>query len=88
VLRRIFGPKKDNVTGGWRKLHKKELNVYSSACIIRIIKSRWMRWTGHVARMGRRGMHVGYWWESQKKRDHWEGQNVCRWTILTLNLER
>jgi hypothetical protein len=50
---RIFGPKKDRVTGGWRKLHKEELhNLYSSPSIIRIIKSRGMRWAGHVSRMG------------------------------------
>jgi hypothetical protein len=53
VLRRIFGPKRDGVMGGWRKLHNKELhNLYSSPSIIRIIKSRRMRWVGHVARMG------------------------------------
>jgi hypothetical protein len=53
VLRRIFGPKKDGVTGGWRKLHNGELhNLYSSPSIIRIIKSTRMRWAGHVARMG------------------------------------
>jgi hypothetical protein len=53
VLRRIFGPKMDRVTGGWRKLHKEELNnLYYSQSIIRIIKSRRMRWAGHVARMG------------------------------------
>jgi hypothetical protein len=53
VLRRIFGPKRDGVTGGWRKLHTEELrNLYSSPSIIRIIKSRRMRWAGHVARMG------------------------------------
>jgi hypothetical protein len=50
---RIFGPKRDGVTGGWRKLHNEELhNLYSSPSIIRIIKSRRMRWAGHVARMG------------------------------------
>jgi hypothetical protein len=50
---RIFGPKRDGVTGGWRKLHNEELhNLYSSPSIIRIIKSRSMRWAGHVARMG------------------------------------
>jgi hypothetical protein len=50
VLRRIFGPKRDELTGGWRKLHNEELhNLYSSPSIIRVIKSRRMRWTGHVA---------------------------------------
>jgi hypothetical protein len=52
VLRRIFGPKRVRVTGGWRKLHNEELhNLYSSPSIIRIIKSRRIRWAGHVARM-------------------------------------
>jgi hypothetical protein len=52
VPRRIFGPKRDKVTGGWRKLHNEELHdFYSSLSIIRIIKSSWMRWNGHVARM-------------------------------------
>jgi hypothetical protein len=53
VLRRIFGTKRDEVTGEWRKLHNEELrDLYSSPSIIRIIKSRRMRWAGHVARMG------------------------------------
>jgi hypothetical protein len=53
VLRRIFGPKRDEVTGEWRKLHNEELrDLYSLPSIIRIIKSRRMRWEGHVARMG------------------------------------
>jgi hypothetical protein len=53
VLRRIFGPKSNGVTGGWRKLHNEELhNLYSSPNKIRIIKSRRMRWAGHVARIG------------------------------------
>jgi hypothetical protein len=61
VLRRIFGPKRDEVTGGWRKLHNDELhNLYSFPSIIRMIKLRRMRWTGHVARIGTRGMHIGY----------------------------
>jgi hypothetical protein len=55
VLRGIFGPKRDEVTGQWRKLHNTELhNLYSSPGIIRQIKSRRMRWAGHVARMGER----------------------------------
>jgi hypothetical protein len=53
VLRRIFGPKRDEVKGEWRKLHNKELrDLYSSPSIITIIKWRRMRWVGHVARMG------------------------------------
>jgi hypothetical protein len=60
VLRRIFESKRDEVTGGWRKLHNEELhNLYSSPSIIRTIKSRRMRWAGHLTRMGRRGMHIG-----------------------------
>jgi hypothetical protein len=53
VLRRIFGPKRDEVTGEWRKLHNEELNnLYSSHNNLRVIKSRRMGWAGHVARMG------------------------------------
>jgi hypothetical protein len=53
VLRITFGPKRDEETGGWRKLHNEELhNLYSSPSIIKIIKSRRMRWAVHVARMG------------------------------------
>jgi hypothetical protein len=53
VLRRIFGPKRDEVIGGWRKLYNEELhNLYRSSSIIRIIKSRRMRWAVHVVRMG------------------------------------
>jgi hypothetical protein len=53
VLRKIFGPKRDEVMGEWRKFHNEELrDLYSSPSIIRIIKSRRMRWAGHVARMG------------------------------------
>jgi hypothetical protein len=53
VLRRIFGPKRDEVTGEWRRLHNEELNdLYSSPNIIRLIKSRRIRWAGHIACMG------------------------------------
>jgi hypothetical protein len=73
VLRRIFGPKRDEVTGGWRKLLNEELhNLYSSPSIIRIMKSRRMEWAGHVARMEIRGIHIAYWWKSQKEMDHFE----------------
>jgi hypothetical protein len=69
VLRRIFGPKRDEVTREWRKLHNKELHdLYSSPSITRIMKSRRMRWAGHE--WGRRGTLIDYWWESQRERDH------------------
>jgi hypothetical protein len=59
VLRRIFGPRRDEVTGEWRKLHNQELHdVYCAPTILRVIKSRRMRWAGYVARMGeRRGVY-------------------------------
>jgi hypothetical protein len=70
VLRRLFGTKRDKVTGEWRKLHNEELrDLYSSPTIIRRIKSRRIRWVGHIARMGRRGTRIGYWWE-KRERDH------------------
>jgi len=53
LLRRIFGPRKEEVRGEWRRLHNEELNdLYSSPSIVRVIKSRIMRWAAHVARMG------------------------------------
>ena len=53
VLRKVFGSKRDEVTGEWRKLHNEELNdLYSLRSIVRVVKSRRMRWAGHVARMG------------------------------------
>jgi hypothetical protein len=68
VLRRIFGPKRDEETGKWRRLYNKELYaLYSSSNIIRVIKSRRLRWTGHVARMGERRMHTEFWWETLRK---------------------
>jgi hypothetical protein len=60
LLRRIFGPKRNEVTGEWRRLHNEELYaLYSSPDIIRVIKSRRLRWAGHVARMGRGDVHTG-----------------------------
>ena len=59
VLRRVLGPKRDEVTGKWRKLHNEDLrDLYSLPNMLRVIKSRRMRWAGHVARMGEgRGVH-------------------------------
>jgi hypothetical protein len=77
---RIFGPERDEVTGGWRKLHNEELHkLYSSPSIIRIIKSKRMRCAGHVARIGE---------ENQKKIDHWDIQDVGGRTILKWILDR
>jgi hypothetical protein len=59
------------VTREWGKLHNEELrDLYSSASIIRIIKSRMLRGAEHVARMERRGTRIDYWWENQRERDH------------------
>jgi hypothetical protein len=86
VLTRIFGLKRDEVTGDWRKLHHEELHkLYSSPN--GMIKSTKMKWAGHVACLGRRGMCIGYWWESQKEGDLWVDQAVDRWTILKYILE-
>jgi hypothetical protein len=73
VLRKIYGPKRDEVIWGWRKLHNGEFhNLYCSSSIItsKMIKPRRMRWARHIALMERRGMHIGFWWESRKERDH------------------
>jgi hypothetical protein len=73
VLRRIFGPKGDEVMGEERKLHSRELhNLYSSPDIIREIKSRRIRWVGHVACMGKGRNVYRVWWESPRERDHSE----------------
>jgi hypothetical protein len=71
VLRRIFGPKRDGVTGEWGKLHNEELhNLYSSPSIIRIIKSTKMRWAGHVARMGEKRNLYRLFVGKPEERDH------------------
>jgi len=68
VLRRIFGPRRDEVTGEWRTLHNEELNdLYTSPNIVRVIKSRRMRWAGHVARMGEERGCIGSWGETGGK---------------------
>jgi hypothetical protein len=77
VRRRIFVPKTDEVTGEWRNLHNEELhNLYSSPDIIRHVKSRRMRWVGHVARMGEEKKVYKFWRESPKEGDHLEDQAV------------
>ena len=83
TVRRIFGPRRDEVTGEWRRLHNKELNdMYSSPNIVRVIKSRRMRWAGHVASMGEERGRIGSWWGNRRERDHWEDLGVDGWIIL------
>jgi len=83
VLRRVFGPKRDEVRGEWRKLHNEELSDrYSLPNIVRVVKSRKMRWAGHVARMGE-GC-TGFWWGNLRERDQWgdsdaDGRIILRW---------
>ena len=61
MLRRIFGPRRDEVTGEWRKLHNEELNdLYAAPSILGVIKSRRIRWAGHVALMGERRRIQGF----------------------------
>jgi hypothetical protein len=78
LLRRIFGPKREEIIGDWRKLHYEELNDLYSSNIIRMIKSKKRRWAGHVASMGeRKGVHrvlVG----KPEERVHFENPR-CRW---------
>jgi hypothetical protein len=82
VLRRIFGLKREEETGEWRRLHNQEVNdLYSSPNIIRAIKSR-MRWAGHVARMGKRQVHTGCWWGGLREGDHLGDPGVCERIIL------
>jgi hypothetical protein len=81
-LRRIFGPNRVEVIGGWRKLHNEELHkLYCSPSIIRITKSRRMRWAGHVARMGQKRNAYRILVGKQKEKRP-IGKPRCRWIIL------
>jgi hypothetical protein len=74
VWRRIFGPKREE-DGSWRKLHNDELhNLCSSPNTVMVIKSRRMRWAGHVASMGK--VFTAFWFGGPKGRDHWEDLGV------------
>ena len=74
VLRKIFGPKRDKVTG--------ELNdLYSSPDIIQAIKPRTTSWVGHVSCMGRGKVHTGFWWGNLREADHLEDPGIDQWTV-------
>jgi hypothetical protein len=85
VLRRVFGPKRDEVTGEWRKLHNEELSdLYPLPNIVRVVKSRRMRWAGHVTCIGEgRGVHSVLVWKPERKRPvgdpDVDGRTILRW---------
>ena len=82
VLRRIFGPRRDEVTGEWRRLHNERLNdLYSSLNIVWVIKSRRMRWAGHVARMGEERGCIGSCWGNRREGDQWGDLGIDGWII-------
>jgi len=77
VLRRVFGPKRDEVTGEWRKLYNEELSdLYSLPNIVRVVTSRRMTWAGHVARMGWGEVCTGFWWGNLRGIVHWGDPDV------------
>jgi len=83
VLRRILGPRRDEVTEQWRRWHNEELNdLHSSPNIVRVIKWRRMRWAGHVARMGEERGCIISWWGNRREGDHWGDLGVDGWIIL------
>ena len=83
MLTRTFGPKRDEVTGEWRKVHNEVLNdVYWSPNIVRVIKLRIMRWAGHVARLGQAEVYIGFWWGNLRERDHLGDPGVDERIIL------
>jgi hypothetical protein len=87
VLRTVSGPKRDELTGEWIKLHSEELgDLFSLPNIVRVVKSRRMRWAGHVARMGEGEVCTGFWWGNLRERDHWgdpyvDGRIILRWVF-------
>jgi hypothetical protein len=82
VLRTVFGPKRDDVTEEWGKLHNEEVHDLYSPTIVRVIKSRRIRWAGHVARMGEGRDVYSVWSENPRERDHWGDPGVDGRIIL------
>ena len=71
------------LTGEWRRLHNEELNdLYSSPNFVGVIKSRRIRWVGHVARMGEERGYIGSWWGNRREREQWGDLGVDGWIIL------
>jgi hypothetical protein len=88
VSRKIFGPK-GKEDESWRQFHNDELHsLYSSPNIVRVIKSRRIRWAGHVARMGRGEVFTGFWLGGPKVRDHWEDLGIRERITLSWTLGR
>jgi hypothetical protein len=88
VLKRIVWANRDKVTEVWRKLHNEELNnLYSSPNIFQVIKSRRMRWAGHIERTGRRETYTGFWWRNLRERDHLGDPGVDGWIVLRWYLQ-
>jgi hypothetical protein len=88
ALRRIFGPKREEGTGGWRRLDNELRNLYNSRNVIRVTKSRRMRWAGHVARTGEMRNAEIFWSENLKVRDYLEylgkdGRIILEWMLGT-----
>jgi len=83
MVLRIYGPRRDEVTGEWRRLHNEELNdLYSSPNIVRVIISIRMRWTGHMARMGKESGVYRVLVGKPEGRNHWGDLDVDGWIIL------
>ena len=83
VLRRIFGPRREEVTGEWRRVHNEEPNdLYSSPNIVRVIKSKRIGWAGHVALMGEERGCIGSCWRKRRERDHRGDLGVDGWKVL------
>jgi hypothetical protein len=88
VLRKIFGPKRDEATGEWRKLHNEELNdLYSLPNIFRVLKSRIVRWAGHVARRKTEGVHIYFLWGHLRERAYLQdlrldGRIILKWIFM------